>query len=103
MLYYQELVYNYTRLKTIEHTDGKDILFLYVELSISKVQALGSKKRHKEDTVISEIVRIPLENAPDVYNQLPDGDYFLELSKDVFEKLKQLAEEDFESFASYTE
>ena len=78
-----------------------DVLFLFVELSISKVQVLGDKKRHQEITVFSEIKRMPYKDAPKVYQELPIGDYFTEVSKEEFELLEQLAKDDFEAFASY--
>lgn len=104
MLYHQDVSYNYTRIKDIEeHINDKQVLFLYVELSITKKQMLGNTTRHQEETTFSEIVRIPLNKAPAVYLDLPDDDYFIELSKSTFEHLKQLAYEDFVSFASYME
>lgn len=101
MIYYQESTYNYTRIKDIEQPVNIDILFLFVELSITKVQVLGDTKRHREITIFSEIKRIPYTVAPKVYKDLPIGDYFTEISKDEFEFLEQKAKDDFVAFASY--
>lgn len=101
MLYYQEVLYNYTRIKDIEQSNKKDVLFLFVELSISKIQVLGDKKRHQEITVLSEIIRMPFNDAPEVYKDLPLGDYFTEVSKEEFEMLEQLEKDNFVAYASY--
>lgn len=101
MFYSQKTVYNYTRVKDIEYPTKRDILFLFVELSISRVQVVGEQKRHREITVFSKIERTPLNEAPKVYDNLPLGDYFTEVSKNEFEKLEQLAKDDFVAFASY--
>lgn len=101
MLYHQESTYNYTRIKDIEYPENVDVLFLFVELSISKVQFFGDKKRHREITIFSEIKRMPYTVAPKVYKDLPIGDYFTEISKDEFKFLEQKAKDDFVAFASY--
>lgn len=101
MLYYQEMFYNYTRLKDIEYSKGIDILYLFVELSIKKIQVLGDTKRHQEIAVFSKIIRIPYDKAPQVYKDLPREDYFVEISKEEFERLEQLTKDNLVAFASY--
>lgn len=104
MLFYQELVYNYTRIKDIERQFGEsDTLFLFVELSIKKVQELGDTKRHQEITVVSEVYRTPFETAPRQLKDIPMGDYFVEVSKEKFDYLEKLAVDNFIAFASYLE
>lgn len=102
MLFYQELVYNYTRIKDVELQEGEQAtLFLFVELSIKKVQELGDKKRHQEITVVSEVYRTPLDTAPRSLKAIPMGDYFIEVSKEKFEYLEKLSEDNFIGFLAY--
>lgn len=103
LLFYQELTYSFTRIKDIEYEQDVKLLFMYVKLSITKKQALGSTTRHQEITTFSEIVRIPMSDAPVEYLQLSDDDYFIEIPKETYDKLLKLTTEDFVAFASYTQ
>ncbi|MEK3977335.1 hypothetical protein MKZ20_21780 [Psychrobacillus sp. FSL K6-2684] len=103
MLFYQEMSYTYTRIKNIEESNGTSTLFLYVELALYKRQVTKDVNRQQVQDVVSEIIRVPLEEAPKEYKELEDGELYLDISKETFEKLKILAIANFIAFASYSE
>lgn len=80
---------------------GNRIIFIYAALTKDKEQVLGETTRQQASTVVSKMIRKPVEEVPPSYLEIEDGDFFLDIEKDEFERLEVLAEKNEIAFFTY--
>jgi len=80
---------------------GNDILFIYAALTKEKEQILGETTRQQAQTIVSKMIRERVEDVPTSYLDIEEGDFFIDIEKDEFERLEILAEEDETAFITY--
>lgn len=98
MKYYQEFTYSYSRIKSIQVENGVDKLFLYSGLTKKKEQSLGTNNRQQISTEFSEMINVPIENALESYLAIPDGEVFIDITKEEFNRLLNLGKNNIEEF-----
>lgn len=93
--------YYYTRTKSIEIENGREILFLFAGLTEKQYQPLGKSIRKKVIPVFSKLIEPPLDQAPLYTFRIPIGTYTIEINKKEFETLLTEAQRDYHELFRY--
>lgn len=93
--------YIYTRTKNIVEEDSKTILFLFAGLTEKHTQYLGGSFRKRVVPIHSELIEVPLNEAPIYTEDIPIGTFTFELNAIEFERLHYIAKKQPKKFFLY--